>query len=65
MNHPLTRIITPISMVVLVAAITVAAAIVDTNERLPVGEVTVATAAAEADQLPTITISQSAAERRN
>lgn len=37
MNHPLTRIITPISMVVLVATITVAAAIVDTNERLPVG----------------------------
>ena len=65
MNHPLTRIFAPISMVVLVAAFTVAAATVDTNDRLPVSAVTVATAVADADQLPVISISQGAAERRN
>ena len=65
MNHPLTRIFAPISMVVLVAAFTVVAATVDTNDRLPVSAVTVATAAADADQLPMTSISRSAAERRN
>ena len=65
MNHPLTRIFAPISMVVLVAAFTVAAATVDTNDRLPVSAVTLATAAADADQLRMTSSIESAAERRN
>ena len=49
MNHPLTRIATPIFMIVFVAAFAVTTATIDTDNRTRVGEATVATAVTQAD----------------
>jgi hypothetical protein len=63
MNHPLSRIFIPICNIVFVAALTVAIATSNFDDRTAVDETTIATEMTGKDELTALAVSQTASDR--